>query len=398
MAEATPPQIPPVDAEGPPLVSPSWQIAARFALATALVLVGIWILHEFLPALAWAVVLAIALWPSYTRLLRLLPGGGDRALAPLLATVAIGIVFVAPLVLLAVALARETHFIVEFVGNVRHNGIPVPDWLGALPYVGAAAADWWRDNLADPAAAEEMIGRVNLRNMSESARHYGAAIAHRLAILGFTLLTLFFLFRDGSSLAAQLRDLSDRVIGLRGEHIARHMIAAVHGTVNGLVLVGLGEGVLLGITYYFAGLPYPASIGALTGVAAVIPFAAPVVYSLAGLYLLAVGKTVGGIVVLVIGSIVIFVADHFIRPVLIGGAARLPFLLVLLGLLGGLETFGFLGLFLGPAVMAALVALWRDWTEPPLLPEQVVERARRDTPRLPSRRPASATAPRPRRR
>jgi predicted PurR-regulated permease PerM len=398
MAEAPPPQIPPVDAEGPPLVSPSWQIAARFALATALVLVGIWILHEFLPALAWAVVLAIALWPSYTRLLRLLPAGGDRALAPLLATVAIGIVFVAPLVLLAVALARETHFIVEFVGNVRHNGIPVPDWLGALPYVGAAAADWWRDNLADPAAAEEMIGRVNLRNMSESARHYGAAIAHRLAILGFTLLTLFFLFRDGSSLAAQLRDLSDRVIGLRGEHIARHMIAAVHGTVNGLVLVGLGEGVLLGITYYFAGLPYPASIGALTGVAAVIPFAAPVVYSLAGLYLLAVGKTVGGIVVLVIGSIVIFVADHFIRPVLIGGAARLPFLLVLLGLLGGLETFGFLGLFLGPAVMAALVALWRDWTEPPLLPEQVVERARRDTPRLPSRRPASATAPRPRRR
>src|SRR5205814_6688476 len=106
-------------------------------------------------------------------------------------------------------------------------------------------------------------------------------------------------------------------------------------------------------------------IGALTGVAAVIPFAAPVVYSLAGFYLLAVGKTVGGIVVLVIGSVVIFIADHFIRPILIGGAARLPFLLVLLGLLGGLETFGFLGLFLGPAVMAALVALWREWTELP---------------------------------
>jgi predicted PurR-regulated permease PerM len=89
---------------------------------------------------------------------------------------------------------------------------------------------------------------------------------------------------------------------------------------------------------------------------------------------------------------VIFVADHFIRPVLIGGAARLPFLLVLLGLLGGLETFGFLGLFLGPAVMAALIALWRDWTEPPLLPEEAVERARREAPRLPSR-PAGATAP-----
>src|SRR5436190_3520668 len=398
MADDKAPEMIEADPAARPVVSPSWQTAARFALATALVLVGIWILHEFLPALAWAVVLAIALWPSYTRLLRLLPAGGDRALAPLLATAAIGIVFIAPLVLVAVALAREAHFIVEFVGNVRHSGIPVPDWVATLPYVGAAAADWWRDNLADPVAAEEMIGRVNLRSMTESARHYGVFVAHRLAILGFTLLTLFFLFRDGGTLAAQLCDLSDRVIGLRGEHIARHMIAAVHGTVNGLVLVGLGEGVLLGITYYFAGLPYPASIGALTGVAAVIPFAAPAVYGLAGLYLLAVGKTVGGIVVLVVGRIVIFVADHFILPVLIGGAARLPFLLVLLGLLGGLETFGFLGLFLGPAVMAALIALWRDWTEPPLLPEEVVERARRETPRLPSRRPASATAPRPRRR
>src|SRR3989440_10126398 len=142
------------------------------------------------------------------------------------------------------------------------------------------------------------------------------------------------------------------------------MIAAVHGTVSGLVLVGLAEGILLGIAYVAAGLPYPATFGAVPAVAAVIPFAAPVVYILAGLYLLAIGNTMGGIVILVFGSIVVFVADHFIRPFLIGGAARLPFLLVLLGILGGLETMGFIGLFLGPAMMAALVALWREWTEP----------------------------------
>jgi predicted PurR-regulated permease PerM len=143
------------------------------------------------------------------------------------------------------------------------------------------------------------------------------------------------------------------------------MIAAVHGTVNGLVLVGLAEGFLLGIVYFVADLPYPAIVGAITAVAAVIPFAAPVVYTLAGLYLFTVGNTVGAIVILVSGSVIVFVADHFVRPVLIGGAARLPFLWVLLGILGGLETFGFLGLFLGPALMAALVALWREWTEAP---------------------------------
>ena len=168
-----------------------------------------------------------------------------------------------------------------------------------------------------------------------------------------------------ATLAAELRALSDRVIGERGEGIGRHMIAAVHGTVVGLVLVGLGEGVLLGIVYVAVGLPYPASVGAVTGVLAVIPFGAPVVYTLATLYMFSVHQVLAAVIIFVAGNIVVFVADHFIRPVLIGGAARVPFLWVLLGLLGGLETLGFIGLFLGPAIMAALIALWREWTEPP---------------------------------
>jgi predicted PurR-regulated permease PerM len=386
------------DPAAPPAAAPSLQTAARIALATALVAFGVWILEEFLAALAWAGVLAIALWPSYRHMLRLFPGAGERVLAPLLATVAVGIVFSAPLIVLGIALAHESHYVFEFIVNARHHGIPAPGWLGAIPFLGPTLTDWWQTSLSDPVAAEEMIGRVNLRTLTASAREYAGEVIHRLVILLFTLLTLFFLFRDGGALAERLRDLSDRVIGLRGERIARQMIAAVHGTVNGLVLVGLGEGVLLGLCYFAVGLPYPASVGAVTGVAAVIPFAAPVVYSLAGLYLLATGDTVGGIVVLAFGSAIVFIADHFIRPVLIGGAARLPFLLVLLGLLGGLRTMGFLGLFLGPAMMAALVALWREWTEPPLSPEQVAERSRRGTVTPAPRRPAGSQADRARRR
>jgi predicted PurR-regulated permease PerM len=353
----------PDQATPPAAESPYWQQIARIALATAVVAVGLWILLDFLPALAWAAVLAIALWPLYRWLLRLLPERSDRALAPLLGTVLIGIVFVGPLVLLGIAVARESHFVVEFIAEARTNGIPVPGAIERLHVIGPTLAEWWRANLSDPAMAEEMIGRVNLRTLTDSVREYGGEVVHRLAIFLFTLLTLFFMFRDGAALAEQLRSLSDRLIGLRGERIARQMIAAVHGTVTGLVLVGLAEGILLGLVYFAVGLPYPASVGALTGVAAVIPFAAPVVYCAAGVYLLAVGNTLGGIVILVFGSVLLFVADHFVRPFLIGGAARLPFLLVLLGILGGLQTMGFLGLFLGPAVMAALVALWREWTE-----------------------------------
>jgi len=344
--------------------SSAWQHVARIALATALVAVGLWILFDFLPALAWAGVLAIALWPLYHRMLRLLPERSDSIVGPLIGTALVGIVFIAPLVLLGIALARESHFVIEFVADARHNGIAVPEWIAQLPVAGPTIANWWRANLSDPAMAEELIGRVTLHTLTESARDIGGEVVHRVAIFLFTLLTLFFLFRDGGVLAEGLRRLSDRLIGLRGERIARQMIAAVHGTVNGLVLVGLAEGILLGIVYFAVDLPYPASVGAVTGVAAVIPFAAPVVYCLAGLYLFAIGNRLGAITIIVFGSVLVFVADHFVRPVLIGGAARLPFLLVLLGLLGGLETMGFLGLFLGPAVMAALVALWREWTEP----------------------------------
>lgn len=350
------------DRATPPTASQSTQRLARIALATALVAIGIWVLFDFLPALAWAAVLAVAMWPLYMRLVRMMAPNAERVWAPLLATLAIGVVFIAPLVVIGMAVARESHVVIAFVSEARHHGIPAPEWLERFPLVGAALTSWWNSNIGDPVMAEELVGRLDMRTLTGSVRQYGGEVMHRVAIFLFTLLTLFFLFRDGRLLAQQLCEISDRLIGRRGERIALQMIAAVHGTVNGLVLVGLAEGVLLGISYVFAGLPNPASFGAMTAIAAVIPFAAPVVYGVLALYLFTVGNTSGAIIIAVVGTIVVFVADHFVRPFLIGGSTRLPFLLVLLGILGGLESMGFIGLFLGPAMMAALVALWREWT------------------------------------
>jgi predicted PurR-regulated permease PerM len=140
-------------------------------------------------------------------------------------------------------------------------------------------------------------------------------------------------------------------------------VSSVHGTVDGLVLVGLGEGLVLGIVYALTGVPHPTLFGAFTAVAAMVPFGAPVVFGIAALLLVAKGSVAGAAIVAVAGMLVTFVSDHFIRPAVIGGSTRLPFLWVLLGILGGVETWGLLGLFLGPAIMAALMLLWREWTE-----------------------------------
>lgn len=339
------------------------QRIARMVLAAALILLGLWILHRYLAALGWAAVLAIALWPLYRRLVQALGGHGQRVLAPLVLTLLIGLVFIVPFVYAAVEAARETQVLVQYLVDAQRTGIPVPGWIPELPAVGVPLDEWWRTNLSDPKAAEQLLGRIYARVPAESARDVGGQIIHRLILFGFTLLTLFFLFRDGAAFSHQLIALSDRLLGAQGERVGRHMVQAVLGTVNGLVLVGLCEGVVLGIAYILAGLPHPVSIAVLTGVLAVIPFGAPVVFGAAALYLAATGGTVAGVAVLGTGLAVVFVADHFIRPVLIGGAIRLPFLWVLLGILGGLETFGILGLFLGPAIMAALISLWREWTD-----------------------------------
>jgi predicted PurR-regulated permease PerM len=346
----------------PPGPSLSSQFLARLTIVVALVAGCLWVLWGFLGALIWATVFAIALWPLYSRLLRWLPKRVGHEMAPLLLTGAIAIVFITPVVLLGTTLAREVPVVVELVRNARHDGIPPPDWISQLPVIGPTIADWWRTNLGDAATAEALFGRMHSEAIMESARGYSREIAHRVVTFFFTLLTVFFLFRDGGALTVQLRYLSDQLLGPRGERIAIQVIAAVHGTVTGLVLVGLAEGFILGAAYVAAGLPHSALIGAVTGVAAIIPFAAPVVYGLAGLYLFSIGNTIGALVVVISGSVVVFAADHVVRPFLIGGAARLPFLLVLLGILGGLESMGFVGLFIGPALMAAAVALWRELT------------------------------------
>lgn len=338
---------------------------ARVVLAIALVGLAAWILHRFLAALAWAGVLAIALWPVYRRVARTFPQDKARIVAPLLVTLAVGLVFTVPFVYVAVEGAHEIHTVIQFLGEAQRNGVPVPEWVPQLPLFGHTVEEWWRANLSEPGTAQELLGRLNPRSLASSARLYGAEVVHRLIIFGFTLLTLFFLLLDGPLFSRQLLRVSDRLLGPDGERVGRHMVQAVLATVNGLVLVGLGEGALMGIAYIVAGLPHPVSIAALTGVLAVIPFGAPLAFGVAALYLAATGSTIAGVAILCFGLAVVFVADHAIRPVIIGGAARLPFLWVLLGILGGLETFGIIGLFLGPAIMAAVVSLWRDWTAMP---------------------------------
>ncbi|MCR0982360.1 AI-2E family transporter [Roseomonas populi] len=347
-----------MDPPDPLLPGRAQRLAGLFA-GLLLFVLGAWMIRGFLPALGWAVILAVATWPLYCRARAARPAA-SRLVLPLLATVGMALVFLLPLGAAALELGEEARQALHWAQEAHLQGAPVPGWVAGLPLLGPQASAWWAQTLAAPQLGAGFLHRLSEGELIGLGRSFGGAVAHRAVLFGFTLLALFFLFRDGEALAAQVLRVAERLFGPGMERVGRQAIASVRGTVSGLVLVGLGEGVLLGIAYAVARVPHPLMFGALTAVAAMVPFAAPLVFGAAALLLVAEGSPGAAVGVLAFGTVVLFVADHAVRPALIGGATRLPFLWVLLGILGGVEAFGLLGLFVGPAVMAVLVLLWRD--------------------------------------
>lgn len=336
----------------------------RVLLVGLILALGLWLAHALLPALVWAVVLAIALDPLLIRLRVRHPGPRWNLLVTSAIVTAIAVIVIVPLALGLTEAAIEARQLAAWVTAAREHGVPPPLWLGALPEFGPLLARWWQAHLGDPVAASHQLAGLNAIDLLSQTRLIGGNLVHRAVIFGFTLVTLFFLLKDRDLVIAQAHTAADRLLGPAGERIGLQAIRSVRGTIDGLVLVGIGEGAVMTVVYLLLGTPHAFLLGALTAVAAMIPFGAALVFVIAALLLLGLGSTLGAVIVIATGLIVVGIADHFVRPALIGGATRLPFLWVLVGIIGGAETLGLLGLFVGPATMAVIVMLWRDLVAP----------------------------------
>ena len=318
------------DAAKLPVGAGSRQIG-RTALAAFLLGLVIWVAWDFLPALAWASMIALTTWPLYVRFAALFGRQTGRSAAALLFTLLVGVVLLIPIVLLLRQAAQDSQTILQGINQLRQNGIPVPSWVSQSPMAGEQLTIWWRSNLSDPKAVEGWLAGIN----SESA---------------------------GTWIGARLLDTADRLLGDPGERLAGKMIEAVRGTVHGTVVVAVAEGCIIGIGYLLAGVPNAFLFIVLTIAFAMLPFGAWAAFTAASVLLLAHGgSALAAAGVFGFGAFVMLVGDHFVWPKLVGGAARLPFLAALIGIFGGLQVFGLLGLFVGPVVMAAFLTVWREW-------------------------------------
>lgn len=341
-------------------VLPPYLIARWLVLIV--LLVGLFFLKDFLVPVLGALVIGLASWPLYKKLLAYCRY--RYALAATIAVLAFISILLVPLSLALSFVIKEASNFIIWALVVNREGAPVPNWLAELPLVGESMANYWQLYLGEPhalGAMVEMVSGEHLGNIYRMVLSATGDVFKLLLNLLFLLISLFFVYKDGDRILAQLDIVGERVLPERWQRFSRVVPATVNSTVTGMGLIAIGEGVVLGLAYWVAGVPSPALLGAVTGFMALVPGGAPLSFTLVSIYLISSGNMLAGIGLFLWGSIELFIVDKTLRPRLVGGPVKLPFLPTFFGLVGGVKTMGFVGLFIGPVLMALLVAIWREW-------------------------------------
>lgn len=341
------------------LVTP---ISAARWLMFLIAVAAIYFFHGFIVPVLAALVIAFASWPLYRRLLAHV--GGNKTIGATLAILLILAFLIVPIGIAVTYTVGELRVLIGWALEVNKFGSPPPDWIVALPRVGIWLGEQWDRHIGSPGAIGELVQLVsgaNIGNIYRAVIAAGDGAFHLFLTMLFMLIALFFVYRDGASFARQLDLLGERILPLRWERMSRVVPATISSTVTGMTLIAIGEGFILGIAYWLAGVPSPVTLGVLTGVMALVPGGAPLSFTLVSGYLLARGSYIAGFGLFIWGTVELFIVDKTVRPRLVGGPIKLPFLPTFFGLVGGVKTMGFLGLFIGPVLMALIVAIWREW-------------------------------------
>lgn len=328
------------------------------------------VLRLFLVPIAWAIILVYVTWPLHRRLSGWLGArtGISASLMTLFLTLSFGLPLLGGIVMLRDEVPAAHQALVVFVAGGADSLSPR---VARLPWIGPELERLLELSAEDPAALRTQILEW-LRPWAEESIRILGDIGLTAFKFGFALLTAFFLYRDGESLLGEARRVFGGLLGPRAGHYLKAVGDTTQAVLYGLVLTALLQGALAGAGYWAAGVQAPILLGVVTAVFALVPFGTPLVWGLVSGWLLLSGQVWEGTGLAAWGALVVSQIDNLFRPLVISSATRIPYLLILFGVLGGIAAFGLLGLFLGPIVIAVLLAVWREWVHehgPPLHPE-----------------------------
>ena len=339
----------------------SEQIALAIGLALLVILIAAayLVVRPFLSSLLWGMILAIGTWPLYQRLRDGL--GGRRTLAAALLVLLFAAILVVPLWMVGQGFVDHVNTLTQDIRQLLQQGPPPPpQWLHDVPFVGDRAVAFW-DEIAQGGAKAMDLLRRSIQPVSSWLLGAAGSIGQALGETTLSLIAVFFFYRDGESAAVSLLDLLTQVAGEQ----ARRLLSVAHRTVQSVVygIVGsaLAQSILAGIGFSIAGIPGAFPLTVATFFVSLLPTGAFPVWLPVTIWVFAQDSTEWGIFLVAWNALLTGQIDNFIKPYFIARGSPLPLLLVFIGVLGGAIAFGFLGLFLGPTVLAVLFVLMREW-------------------------------------
>ena len=343
-------------------LSPAEQRLHQYAQLAAVVMIVVacyLVLHPFIPALLFAAVVCSATWPLYVRLRKVL--WGRPALAAMVMTLLLILLLIGPAVLLAVNLTDNVSALLEASKAIINGGpIKPPAWVREIPVVGDMLADYWQ-RLAS--SGESLATQWN--GLVAPARNFllGAGKAAGEGLLQLLLASFigFFFYRDGEALILAVSKALDKIAGSLGQEVLETIDNTVTGVIHGIFGTALVQALVALAGFLIAGVPAAFLLAVATFFLSVVPIGPPLVWGGATVWLLYNGQVGWAIFMALWGFLAISTIDNVVKPYLISRSSNLPLLLIVLGVFGGVLAFGFIGLFIGPPVLAiglTLVQLW----------------------------------------
>jgi predicted PurR-regulated permease PerM len=337
------------------------------AIVLFLIIIGCFlVLRPFISALLWAVILSFSTWPVYQWWVQVFKG--RKTLAATAMTFLLIGAFVIPVVVIGISFAGEA---TTLVGNIREafdKGLPaLPAWIGNLPVIGPEIQKYWTAWTIDQ---EQFVNFLKpyIKPVRDQILTGGAVMGQAFFQILLSIIVCFFFYRDGEDTAQSLANFLRRIAGERTDRLIKVAADTTKGVVYGILGTAGVQGMLAWIGFFVSGVPGALLLGFFTFFLALIPMGPPLIWIPVAIWLFYQKSAAWGIFMAIWGMLVISGVDNFVKPYLISRGGNLPFILILLGVLGGVIAFGFIGVFLGPTLLALGYSLVSEWTtkrEPP---------------------------------
>ena len=307
------------------------------------------VLLPFFSAILWASILAYTTWPMYVWCRKKLHLGASATAA--LMVVVMAVVVVLPLALAVPSSSADIDTLKRDVDHILAAGLPEPpNWLDQVPLIGSALSERWQQWAEDLSTMVSFF-RPYFGMAGEVALSVLLGLANGVLLFMLALFIAFFFYASGEKLAELTSTLLRRIAGDQADRLLTVTGSTIRGVVYGILGTAVVQGILTGLGLWVVGIPRAWLLGVVAGGLSVLPIGAPTVWIPAGLWLISTGATVKGVGLLIYGAVAISGSDSVIRPYFIARGSHLPFLLTMLGVLGGALAFGLLGVFVGPVLL-----------------------------------------------